>query len=163
MRTIQVMPDFYRKKKIGGVSCYKVGSGVKSLAAIGWRVVKRASIVSSYTYMLPPEGVEYGRGEHPTIPLVVPDDQEIEDLANRLHLAGATWRGEAFGCSVRYTPRHTEMHPTTMINGVTGERTPTVQQWEESSWFEIRTGDGLWEVGCRWEQGDEGRPRWYGR
>lgn len=40
----------------------------------------------------------------PTVPVVIPDMDEVRALANHLHATGKHWQGEMFGWPAEYSP-----------------------------------------------------------
>lgn len=44
----------------------------------------------------------------PVVPIVIPDLDEVRQFARKLHVAGKTWVGEAFGWSAEYNPERPE-------------------------------------------------------
>lgn len=44
----------------------------------------------------------------PTIPIVIPDLDEVRAFAAKLHAEGKPWQGEAFGWQAEYTPENPE-------------------------------------------------------
>ena len=159
MKTIHVPVHFFGRRRIDGVSTYKVGNGAELLTAIGWRVVRPPrAMVSSYTYMLPPPGVELRRGQEPTVSIEVPSDEEIMELATRLHRAGVAWGGSAFGCKVTYTPRHETQFRSSALDG----EQPRTESIPSPARFTMTHPSDLWWDRCEWREGDERPPRWFG-
>ena len=49
-----------------------------------------------------------GREYTPVVPVVVPDLNEVRELAARLHAQGKAWKGEVSGWSAEYNPERPE-------------------------------------------------------
>ena len=148
----------YGRKKIKGVSCYKIGEGYDLLAKSGWQIVKARSSRSGYTYMLPPAGMNPPCSAI-AVTLEVPTVEQIRALAERLHSIGQPWSGTEFGFPVTYTPAYqTEMVARALL-APEGKGATETHISTHPATFEIGNYKAVWNMVCKWE--DDGQ-RWYG-
>jgi hypothetical protein len=151
----RVVPEIHQKKKICGVSCFKLGGGggVKELRKRGWRTAKTTY---HYTYMCPP--IPLPPGVFPTILIDVPAPRDIWKLAHALHRRGtktqAKWKGYYATYSPPYVFGSGEYRQVghSLSAAEIGSTTPAE--------FEICL-DSLWSVSATWENGNDYRPRWH--
>ncbi len=47
-------------------------------------------------------------GEYSSVPVVIPNLEELRKFADAIHKAGKPWAGEAFGWPAQYTPQSSE-------------------------------------------------------
>jgi hypothetical protein len=153
---IEVGVHYFGKKRLDGVSCFKIGEGAEYLRRHGWRVVKRTS---SYTYMVPPERVHLRRGERPKIRLDVPVRDDIEALATALHEKGQQVTTTLCGWPVLYKPSFAGPLRITLwsLDGIPTDR----EIWcFEPAIFECGSFELLWQICCEWTQGEDAPPEW---
>ena len=141
-RTIRV--PCYRRKKINGQSCWKIGHGWELLQRAGWQLVRPPNGRSSYAYMLPPPGIT-----NTLLEIDVPTPEAVQQLAESLHVAGQPFTGEYAGYPVKYRPAHVSHSSVVMIrNGV-----KSIESSEKFNVAEFTIGsfDYCWDRHCRWE------------
>ncbi|MFO7679950.1 MAG: hypothetical protein R6X34_07850 [Chloroflexota bacterium] len=79
-----------------------------------------------------------------TLPVLIPDLNEVRELARQLHKAGMAWQGEFFGWQAEYNP---ERAKRPLDSNMT--YTPADFCIGES---------GIWFFSLMWEKGKEERP-----
>jgi hypothetical protein len=153
----QVKIHCYGRKKLNGVSSYKIGTGNDLLTKAGWSTVKPPSSRSSYTYMLPPPNSNPSP-RNITVELDVPTAAQAGALAERLHALGQPWSGTEFGWRVEYIPAH---QSALSVRCVSHDGTSTVEQhtMTNPANFQIGSFTTVWYIGCSWEENGQ---RWYG-
>jgi len=92
----------------------------------------------------------------------IPTDDEIVELARKVHEKGVKYDSFCHGWSVTYCPAHVKHSTHTIVSAQTLESWTEERQYDLSSCFEIGTHRSVWYVGCAWNDGDESPPRWYG-
>ena len=143
-----------RRMKYRGISLVKMSvDQAKHLMPLGWNVVHQTH---SYAYLQPPETYH---GREIVLSLDVPDLEDIQALASRLHGARQAWTGRLNGWPARYQPRQEDTQRVRIV--AYGEPARIEDQtYSYPAHFEI--GDSVWSVGAIWEKGDDQEPRWYG-
>lgn len=118
-----------------------VREGAGLLLENGWELKDRTW---SNWVLRPPEGADM---VYPVVDAIVPDGNEVLELARKLHAKGSPWRGRAFGWNAEYSASQGRI--------VAGRPSRKVSF---PAYFFI--GElGLWMMTFRWEDGDELPPR----
>jgi hypothetical protein len=157
-RRVKLRVKGYGKHTKYGPAVWKFGRGMCStlLLRAGWTLARRPGPTDSeYDYLSPPAGE---RGEKsPVLEVAVPDQTEIWELAERLHAAGAKYRGELHGWPVRYNPRREEREHR-RVQSLFGES--RVEQVETVSPAQFLVGEHCtWYCSLTWHNGDRAPPR----
>jgi hypothetical protein len=156
---ITVRLHTYGIEEVGGHRARKVGrDDVPYFKRIGWRVARRTgSLVSSYVRMYPSDG---GDTKRPEIHLMVPTEEEIRALAERLHAAGQPWRGELCAWPARYIPRKIERHQHTVIAVFEDGPREHVETYErvDPAEFSVASPASPWCATLIWRDGDDTPP-----
>jgi hypothetical protein len=147
-KTVKI--DCYGRKKINGVSCYKIGTGYGLLVKSGWQVVKAPSSLSSYAYLLPPAGSQPSCRDI-TVELEVPTVDQVRPLAERLHAIGQPWSGTEFGFPATYTPRYQTEIVARALLAPEGQGATETYTSTHPATFEIGNHKTVWYMGCKWE------------
>lgn len=148
-----VYPNYFQKKKIGNLSCLKLGGGgsATELRKRGWRTAKTTF---HYTYMYPP--IPLPRGTWPTLIIDVPSPKDIWTLAHALHRRGTKTQSTFREFTVTYTPPY--VFRSTEYREVNGLMRPEKKGTTLPAEFEI-CKDSLWSVSATWGNGSDYRPR----
>lgn len=85
------------------------------------------------------------RGEEvPTIPIIIPDLNEVREFAKKLHAEGKPWKGEVFGWSAEYNPEQPE---------------PPLDSKMTFTPADFCIGEsGIWFFSMMWEHGKDKEP-----
>ncbi len=181
MKTVQMTIQYYgHSRKYGGRKTYKVCPFVaRLLTQAGWQLIH---VGHSYVYLAPKDAAFRG---DPTVTLEIPEDQEIEQLAQSLHSKGTAVEGIVSQWSYAYTPAHRtqssflQMSGTDVLMGLEQKRNQSVQsqirknllsgsipftvhQTESENQADFRIGElTVWYVSLRWPNGKNTEPVWY--
>lgn len=80
----------------------------------------------------------------PTIPIVIPDLDEVRAFAAKLHVEGKLWQGEAFGWQAEYNPESPE---------------PPLDSKMTFTPADFCIGEsGIWFFSLMWERGKNNAP-----
>jgi hypothetical protein len=80
----------------------------------------------------------------PTVPIVVPDLDQVRQFAKQLHAESKPWTGEAFGWSAEYNPKRPE---------------PPLDSKLKFTPADFCIGEsGIWFFSMMWEHGDDKPP-----
>jgi hypothetical protein len=156
MRPFLVRVACYGKQAKYGPDVYKFGAGREAVVLMeaGWRAVRRNP---SYWYLSPPPGLPDPR--HPTARVLIPDDDEIAELARRLHAEGVEAAGQVGIWRYHYTPHEEGIRITqkSTLGSHGWERSEEPEHFRNVAKFEI--GDSrLWHVGFYWDEGPTAEP-----
>jgi len=79
-----------------------------------------------------------------TIPIIIPDLDEVREFAAKLHAEGKTWLGEAFGWQAEYNPERSE---------------PPLDSKMRFTPADFCIGEsGIWFFSLMWENGSDAEP-----
>lgn len=83
-------------------------------------------------------------GHTSVVPVVIPELDEVRNLAGRLHTEGAPWEGEAFGWPAEYNPARAE---------------PPLDSKMTFTPADFCIGEsGIWFFSLLWERGRDAEP-----